>query len=290
MANACVMCKRRLIGEVKLLIIEPHQYIEVVPDNKELLIWYFLIKGPEFSDFKGGYYIGKIMHSPEYPLKPPDFMMLTPNGRFNVGSKICLSNSSYHSDEWSALWNIHTILTGFLSIMLDDKEHGISHIHCTKAEREMHAKNSIEYNKKNHPAIIKLFSRFLDEDGNQKTEQTKTEPVTEIKEPVTEIPTPIEVPKPPEFVKEEIKESDKEEVKEPVTEIPIPIAVIEQVEIKEAFTQVKKLIEKNPKKKAVKLAKKETIQQKIIDPSTIPIDNYSNTLTEYQKIISEHKK
>jgi len=166
MTTVGIILKKRLLGEIRLLKKDPHKYVDVAPDEKDILTWYFLVKGPEFSDFKNGYYIGKIMHNPEYPLKPPDFMMLTPSGRFNEGNKICLSNSGYHSNEWSALWNIHAILTGFLSIMLDDKEHGISHIHCTKQEREQFAKTSIEYNKKHHMKLLKLFTRFIDENGN----------------------------------------------------------------------------------------------------------------------------
>ena len=176
MTTVSLICKKRLLGEIKLLKKDPHEYIDVSPDDKDLLIWHFLIKGPEFSDFKGGYYIGKIMHNPEYPLKPPDFMMMTPSGRFEIGHKICLSNTGYHTSEWTPMWNIHTILTGFLSIMLDDKEHGISHIHYSKEQREEYARQSTEYNKKNHQSLIKNFTRFLDDDGNprQQPESKKT--------------------------------------------------------------------------------------------------------------------
>jgi ubiquitin-conjugating enzyme E2 J2 len=163
MANISKICMKRLAGDIKMLHKDPLEFIEARPDDKDFLTWYFLVKGPDFSDYKGGYYIGKIMHNPEYPFKPPDFMMLTPNGRFMDGHKICLSNSSYHSSEWSALWNIKSILTGFLSIMLDDVDNGISHIHSSKEERAYLAKTSIEYNKVHYSNIIKTFTRFLDE-------------------------------------------------------------------------------------------------------------------------------
>jgi ubiquitin-protein ligase len=152
------------LGDLRLLKNDPLEYIEAIPDETNILVWYFLVKGPEFSDFKDGYYLGKIMHSPEYPFKAPDFMMLTPNGRFTNNKKICLSNSSYHSNEWSAMWNIKSILTGFLSIMLDDVENGISHIHDSKQSREIMAKNSVEYNKENHMDIFKRFTRFINDD------------------------------------------------------------------------------------------------------------------------------
>jgi ubiquitin-conjugating enzyme E2 J2 len=159
-------CIKRLVGEIKLLKKDPHEFIDVSPDEKNPLIWYFLIKGPDNTDYTGGYYIGKLFYPPTYPDKPPDYMMLTPSGRYTVGTKICLSNSGYHSDEWSSQWNIHATLTGFLSIMTADVEHGLSHIRASKEERKQMALESIEYNKAHHPELVKLFKRFLDSDGN----------------------------------------------------------------------------------------------------------------------------
>ena len=152
---------KRLNGDLKLLKKEPLKYIRAYPFSDDMLTWYFLIKGPEFSDYNNGYYIGKIVHNNEYPMKPPNFYMLTPNGRFSINKKICLSNSSYHSNEWSVMWNIKSILVGFLSIMLDDNENGISHIHCSKLERKQFASNSLSYNKIHFQNILDKFNDFI---------------------------------------------------------------------------------------------------------------------------------
>jgi len=37
---------------------------------------------------QGGIYHGRILLPPEYPFKPPSFIMLTPNGRFETGVKV----------------------------------------------------------------------------------------------------------------------------------------------------------------------------------------------------------
>ena len=37
---------------------------------------------------QGGLYHGRILLPPEYPFKPPSFLMLTPNGRFETGQKV----------------------------------------------------------------------------------------------------------------------------------------------------------------------------------------------------------
>lgn len=149
--------QKRIRNEIKMLKKDPIENIEVYVDEKNMLDWYFLMHGRDDSDYKGGEYIGKVMNSPEYPFKPPDFMMLTPNGRFTAGKKICLSNSKYHSDEWSSMWNMKAIILGFESIMVDDKDKGISHIKVSKDERATFANKSKSYNASHFPNIMKNF-------------------------------------------------------------------------------------------------------------------------------------
>ncbi len=156
---ATIIQKKRLANEVKLLSQQPLHYCAAYPDESNPLIWYFLIIGQKGTDYHKGEYIGKIVHSPKYPAEPPDYYMLTPSGRYNVGSKICLTNSSYHKGDWSSTWNILSILIAFYSIWLDDKEHGISHITDTPSNRKRMAAESIEYNKKNNKAIYEKFDR-----------------------------------------------------------------------------------------------------------------------------------
>lgn len=156
---ATIIQKKRLTNEVKLLETQPLHYCTAYPDESNPLIWYFLIIGQKGTDYHKGEYIGKIVHSVKYPAAPPDYYMLTPSGRYNIGSKICLTNSSYHTGEWSSTWNILSILIAFYSIWLDDKEHGISHIIDTPANRKRMAAESIEYNKKNNFAIYSKFDR-----------------------------------------------------------------------------------------------------------------------------------
>lgn len=248
---------KRLKGDFKLLKKDPHEYFEAYPDDTNVLVWYFIVKGPDFSDFTGGYYVGKIMHNPEYPLKAPDFMVLTPNGRFIEDKKICLSNSSYHSNEWSAVWNIKTILTGFLSIMLDDNENGISHIHMPKDQRQVMAKQSIEYNKQRYPEIIKKFTRFLDESGNPRVDAKPAinKPVEAKDESTKDDDKDSPIVKSKSKSKPKTKEIETDnKVNEPVVVVPEPVVVP-----KEAATAVAPEPAKpksKPTAKATKIAAK----------------------------------
>jgi hypothetical protein len=44
-------------------------------------------------------------------------MMLTPNGRFQTGVKICLSISSHHPEHWQPSWSVRTALTALIAFM-----------------------------------------------------------------------------------------------------------------------------------------------------------------------------
>lgn len=44
--------------------------------------------------------------------------MITPNGRFQTNTRLCLSISDFHPDTWNPAWSVSTILTGLLSFMV----------------------------------------------------------------------------------------------------------------------------------------------------------------------------
>lgn len=45
-------------------------------------------------------FLGRIIFPADYPFKPPNIYFLTPNGRFELGKKICLSITSFHQETW----------------------------------------------------------------------------------------------------------------------------------------------------------------------------------------------
>ena len=47
--------------------------------------------------------------------------MNTPSGRFEPGTRICMSFTDYHPEDWNPAWSAFTILTGLLSFMVEDE-------------------------------------------------------------------------------------------------------------------------------------------------------------------------
>ncbi|KAF8993442.1 ubiquitin-conjugating enzyme/RWD-like protein [Cyathus striatus] len=112
---------KRLTKEYVSMQREPPPFVWAVPDEKNILTWNFLIRGPPDSPYAGGEYHGVLLFPAEYPFKPPGIKMFTPSGRFHPDRKICFSMSDFHPGSWNPAWSVATILTGLLSFMLSDE-------------------------------------------------------------------------------------------------------------------------------------------------------------------------
>ncbi|EPQ56697.1 UBC-like protein [Gloeophyllum trabeum ATCC 11539] len=112
---------KRLTKEYVNMQKEPPPFVWAIPDEKNILTWNYIIRGPPDSPFAGGEYHGVLMFPSEYPFKPPGIKMYTPSGRFQPDKKICFSMSDFHPGSWNPAWSVATILTGLLSFMLSDE-------------------------------------------------------------------------------------------------------------------------------------------------------------------------
>merc|ERR1712017_15480 len=87
-----------------------------LPDPEDCYTWYYIVFGLDYKEFKGGFYMGKIICPPEYPAKAPKIIVLTENGRFHTWNEgICLSISDYHPESWNPVWKVSQIVVGLTS-------------------------------------------------------------------------------------------------------------------------------------------------------------------------------
>ena len=110
---------KRLLREYQALQSSPIEGIDAHPSANDTFTWYYCLT-PSQAPFEGGCYLGKLVYPPEYPMKPPEVYMLTPNGRLVQNKPICLSMSSFHPETWDPSWNASTILLscGILGYLL----------------------------------------------------------------------------------------------------------------------------------------------------------------------------
>lgn len=47
------------------------------PVDDNLFEWHFTVQGPSGTEFEGGLYHGRILLPTEYPMKPPNIILLT---------------------------------------------------------------------------------------------------------------------------------------------------------------------------------------------------------------------
>ncbi|KAF9499496.1 UBC-like protein [Pleurotus eryngii] len=137
--------QKRLTKEYLAMQKESPPFVWAVPDEKNILTWNFIIRGPPDSPFTGGEYHGVLLFPSEYPFKPPGIKMFTPSGRFQPDKKICFSMSDFHPGTWNPAWSVATILTGLLSFMLSD-EMTTGSVTSTDGHKRTFAQRSHEWN------------------------------------------------------------------------------------------------------------------------------------------------
>jgi ubiquitin-conjugating enzyme E2 J1 len=133
---------KRINSELAELQKNPSKNFLALPIETDLFDWHFTLKGPQDSVYSEGLYHGRLILPLNYPLKPPKFLMFNQSGRFEVGREICMSNTSFHPDEWQPAWTIRTILEGLISFFPEETEGAIGALRASEDTRRALATNS----------------------------------------------------------------------------------------------------------------------------------------------------
>lgn len=249
MTSISSTCHKKLKGDMKMLKTKPLPDLDAIYDESNILVWYFLLKGPKNTVYDGGYYLGRITYHENHPFHPPGVIMLTPSGRFLINEKLCLTNTDYHPEEWTPTWNIQSFLSGFMSIFMDSTEHGVGHIFREDPERIQLAKESVSYNKKHHLDIIKRFTRFFDETGKPLPPPSTTTPSASTTASTASTTSPTTLPTTSSTTASTTQEQDNKKVEKEQVDNP-------DVNVKEDKDAVKDPIEENVEPTVKKVSRK----------------------------------
>lgn len=152
--------RSRLLKELKVISADPAPHIHISVDESYILDWSYLLQGPMDTPYEGGWYWGKLRFPKDYPFKPPSILMMTPNGRFQPNTRLCLSMSDYHPESWQPAWSVATVLKGLLSFMCEDTPTaGAVDPLAPIATRQQLAANSIAWNK-DQADFVRAFPQF----------------------------------------------------------------------------------------------------------------------------------
>lgn len=122
--------------------MNPSDQYYAAPLENDMFEWHFTIRGAEGTDFEGGIYHGRILLPPEYPYKPPHIIFLTPSGRFETNTKVCLSFSAFHPELWQPAWGIRLILEALISFLPTPADGALGALDYKPADRRRLAKQS----------------------------------------------------------------------------------------------------------------------------------------------------
>ncbi|GMM35624.1 E2 ubiquitin-conjugating protein [Saccharomycopsis crataegensis] len=165
-----LQAQKRLTREYKNIQKNPPPYITAKPNEDNILEWHYVITGPPDTCYVGGQYHGTLTFQKDYPFKPPAIRMITPSGRFEPNTRLCLSMSDFHPDTWNPAWSVATILTGLLSFMTSE-EPTTGSIRTSVEMKKKLAKVSKKWNNasrsfiKNFPELIAENERSIKQEA-----------------------------------------------------------------------------------------------------------------------------
>lgn len=173
---------KRILREMKEMEKDTsHEYsARALEDN--IFEWHFTVRGPSGTPFEGGVYHGRILLPAEYPFKPPNIVWLTPNGRFDVGTKICLTISAHHPEHWQPSWSIRTALVALIGFLPTPGEGALGALDYSADERRALARKSVHFCCPKCGPIANILppvssSSSTSETGNEEAEAPATPPV-----------------------------------------------------------------------------------------------------------------
>lgn len=133
------------MSQITFLVYFITEQYHAQPLEDNLYEWHFTIRGAPDTDFADGIYHGRIMLPPDYPMKPPSIVLLTPNGRFEINKKICLSISGHHPESWQPSWSIRTALMAIIGFLPSPGKGAIGALDYPPEERKKLAKRSKDW-------------------------------------------------------------------------------------------------------------------------------------------------
>ncbi|KAG7362196.1 ubiquitin-conjugating enzyme [Nitzschia inconspicua] len=174
---------RRIQADIRELSFDPSPSFHAAPLENDMFEWHFTIRGAEGTDFEGGIYHGRILLPPEYPFKPPHIIFLTPSGRFEINTKVCLSFSAYHPELWQPAWGIRLILEALISFLPTPADGAIGALDWSSKERKRLAKASQSWKCPHCGPICSLIPELKGKDGdcnNKKASSSYSKEIAEL--------------------------------------------------------------------------------------------------------------
>ena len=138
----------------------PGEYFYIQPLPNDMLTWHFTFIGPEGTDYEGGVYHGYFTLPANYPLSAPDIYYTNESGRYEPNTRICLTITSYHNEEWTPAWTLRTMMEAANAYFIDEGD-GIASIRCSSEQRKEFAEKSRNYECSHCGSVAEIEKKIL---------------------------------------------------------------------------------------------------------------------------------
>lgn len=142
--------ERRVQRDVRRLRQDPPPLVLGFALEERKMRWVKVaVAGPQASPYEGGVYVFQIDIPKDYPHRAPEIKVLTPSGRFQTLTSVCVDGiTAHHSESWSPLNSLSSVCVAFISFMSDEGHGGLASIKASAAERRALAQASDAHNEK----------------------------------------------------------------------------------------------------------------------------------------------
>ncbi|KAI6172394.1 UBC core domain-containing protein [Aphelenchoides besseyi] len=176
---------KRLKKDYQKLIKDPVPYAVAAPLQSDILEWHYCLIGCPDTPYDGGYYHGKLVFPADFPFRPPAIYMISPNGRFQTNTRLCLSISDFHPVGRKQIKIINPFVAGYLESIVDcfDYSHRenaqtLGSINTSTQEKKMLARRSREFNLKD-PVFCSVFEELANKLRVELEEERRIQGLTE---------------------------------------------------------------------------------------------------------------
>ena len=139
-------------------------YLKFMMSEEDLKTWYILISNIDGDDgeFAGGEYLVRVVAPDDFPMNPPSFYFMTPNGVYDVEKKVCISIGEYHKDQYRASLGMAGFASQLCSGLIGWRTlgSGINLIETTVKEKKKLAQESVEYNSQHAELVAMIKSCY----------------------------------------------------------------------------------------------------------------------------------
>ncbi len=122
----------------------PSEFFYIQPLQNDMFKWHFTMRGMPGTCYEGGLYHGYFDIPHDYPLAPPNIYFMNQSGRYQPNTKICLTITSYHKEEWTPAWTLRTMMEAVCAYFTVD-DSGIGSLKSSDNERKAFAISSRTY-------------------------------------------------------------------------------------------------------------------------------------------------